>query len=116
MCERDEFVRNSVKQLFEAVGLLAIDPLNALMRPPSTSLLISASAIPVFTIPVVELAHTLEAVDQADCDVYDAEVNTKDRDVRGIAFFGIMSLHSRFCPHVQVESALGLGVMKRCAV
>jgi hypothetical protein len=36
--------------------------------------------------------------------------------VRGIAFFGIMSLHSRFCPHVQVESALGLVVMKRCAV
>jgi len=116
MCEQDEFVRNSVKQLFEAVGLLAIDPLDVLMRPPSTSLLISASTIPVFTIPVVELANTLEAVDQADCDVYDAEVNTKDRDVRGIAFFGIMSLHSRFCPHVQVESALGLVVMKRCAV
>jgi hypothetical protein len=65
---------------------------------------------------VVEVARTLEAVSQADCDVYDAEVNTTDRDVRGIAFFGIMSLHDRFCPHVQVETVLNIIVMKRCAI
>jgi hypothetical protein len=65
---------------------------------------------------VVKLARTLEAVGQTDCDVYDAEVSTKDRDVRGIAFFGIMSLHSRLCPHMKVETALNLVVMKRCAL
>ena len=47
------------------------------------------------------------------CDVCDAEVNTKDGDVLGIAYFSIIVLHGGLCPHVKVETILNLVVMER---
>lgn len=109
----NELVQDRVKQFLKSPCLFSTNSLNVLVRLASPGLLERTTPLLVFGVPVVEFAATPEPSGWGCCDVCDAEVNTKDGDVLGVACVGIIVLHSGLCPHVKVETVLTLVVVER---